>query len=141
MSTVVVERPEWLAGERVSFLALATAGTARQHHARSTYVETFWLPFIGPTSTLLLRRVAAWLDAAPGGVDVDRQQLAAELGCPGGLGRHSALQRTLERLCRFELATFLTGDAYLIRLYLPTLPAWRVARLPNHLIAAHEAHQ
>jgi hypothetical protein len=38
------------------------------HDPRSWYVEQFWLSVLGPTSTWLMRRLAAGLDAAPGGL-------------------------------------------------------------------------
>src|SRR3974377_617260 len=34
---------------------------------RSLYVETFWLPILGPSAILLLRRLADRLEAAPSG--------------------------------------------------------------------------
>jgi len=34
---------------------------------RSTYVETFWLGVLGPSTTWLLRRMAAGLEASPEG--------------------------------------------------------------------------
>ena len=38
------------------------------HDPRSLYVERFWLPTLGPTSLLLLRRIAAGLDEHPDGI-------------------------------------------------------------------------
>ena len=49
---------------------------------RSFYVEQFWLPVVGPTSTWFLRRVAAQFDAAPG----DRAQPRRHGARPGTRG-------------------------------------------------------
>src|SRR2546423_14431049 len=35
------------------------------HDPRSTYVERFWLPLLGPSSVVLLRRLAAELEDHP----------------------------------------------------------------------------
>ena len=40
------------------------------HDARSAYVEQFWLPILGPTTTLFLRHVAHRLDESPDGFDL-----------------------------------------------------------------------
>ena len=64
---------------------------AAGHPIRSVYVETFWLPTLGPTAMWLLRRLSAWLEATPDGISVELPELAQELG----LGAHLAsLRRT-----------------------------------------------
>ena len=50
------------------------------HDARSTYVERFWLPILGPTTTLFLRRVAHELDDRPEGFDLPVLDTASALG-------------------------------------------------------------
>lgn len=52
---------------------------AAGHHVRSVYVETFWLPTLGPSATWVLRRLACWLEAATAPVSV-------ELGLGDGIG-------------------------------------------------------
>ena len=37
---------------------------------RSRYVETFWLPTLGPTALLLLRHLADRFDRQPGGIEL-----------------------------------------------------------------------
>ena len=39
------------------------------HDPRSWYVETFWLPTLGPTALLLLRHLADRFEANPKGID------------------------------------------------------------------------
>ena len=40
------------------------------HETRSTYAETYWLPVIGPSALWALRRLSAWVEAEPSGVEV-----------------------------------------------------------------------
>ena len=35
------------------------------HDVRSAYVETYWLPILGPTAIWATRRMADWLDESP----------------------------------------------------------------------------
>ena len=65
---------------------------------RSDYVELFWLGVIGPSTTWLMRRLAAGLDRSPEGFTLDLIDTAQALGIGGhgGLGsRNSPFARTL----------------------------------------------
>ena len=44
------------------------------------YVEQVWSEYLGPTATLLARRLGRTLEERPGGVDVDLGDLATSLG-------------------------------------------------------------
>jgi hypothetical protein len=103
------------------------------HSATHAYVERFWLPIIGPTSVLALRRIATWLDASPAGVEVSLGLLAGDLG----IGQSPAA-RTLARLVGFELAAITPADQLAVRTVLPPLPRRLTMRLPSHLAAAHD---
>ncbi|MEZ5177709.1 MAG: hypothetical protein R2746_05340 [Acidimicrobiales bacterium] len=59
------------------------------HDLRSPYVERFWLPILGPTTTFLLRRIAASLGEQPEGFDLPLLDTAASLGLGTKGGRNS----------------------------------------------------
>lgn len=105
------------------------------HHVRSVYVETFWLPTLGPSATWVLRRLACWLEAATVPLSVDLGDLAVELGLGGGVGRSSPIVRTLARLSQFQAAGP-AGDAYAVRRFLAPLPLRLASQLPGRLAAA-----
>lgn len=107
------------------------------HPARSAYVETYWLSVIGPASTWAIRRLSAWLDAAPDGFHVSLTELSRELGLGAGTGRNSPVVRTLARLVGFGLATPL-GDALAVRRVLAPLTCRQAARLPESLASQHD---
>lgn len=65
----------------------------RDHDLRSNYVERFWLPVLGPTATLLLRRLAYELDRSPEGFDLSANDMARSLGLGGMAGRHGPFPR------------------------------------------------
>lgn len=104
---------------------------------RSPYAERFWLPILGPSSLLVLRRVAVDLLTSGGQPIVyDLATLGAELGLPGkgkGIGtRNSALARTLARLVRYGAAVD-RGQALAVRTHLAPLTEDLLDRLPPQL--------
>jgi hypothetical protein len=103
--------------------------------ARSVYVETYWLAILGPSCVLAARRLVSWLEAEPGGFEISLAALAGSLGLGSGVGRHAPIVRTLARLADFGLAR--VTDTYAVRVMFPPLSARQIARLPDHLAAAH----
>jgi len=111
------------------------------HDPRSTYVEQFWLGILGPSTTWLLRRLAAGLDAFPTGFELDLADTAASLGLGAKGGRHSPFMRALGRCCQFDLAMARSDGALAVRRKVPPLNRRQVLRLPPSLVAAHQAWQ
>jgi hypothetical protein len=108
---------------------------------RSPYVEQFWLGILGPSTTWLLRRIAAGFDAAPEGFDLPLVETARALGLGDGGGRHSPFLRTVNRMIQFGMALG-TGDGELaVRRRLPPLARRNVERLPPGLQDAHRRWQ
>jgi hypothetical protein len=104
---------------------------------RSAYVERFWLSVLGPSTTLLLRRIAAGLEGSPAGFRLDLQSMAQELGVGHMGGRHSPFVRALGRVCQFDLG-YIDDEARLhVRRKLPPLSRRQVDKLPEHLKAQH----
>ncbi len=111
------------------------------HDPRSSYVEQFWLGILGPSTTWLLRRLAAGLEANPAGFDLPLADTARALGLGTKGGRHSPFMRALGRCCQFGLAEA-KGDGILaVRRKLPPLNRRQLLRLPPALQAAHEEWQ
>ncbi|MDQ1380273.1 MAG: hypothetical protein QOG65_3377 [Actinomycetota bacterium] len=107
------------------------------HDPRSWYVETFWLPTLGPTALLLLRHLADRFETSPKGVDLPVAETAAALGLGPREGQHSPLIRSLTRLQQFELACS-DGDVTIaVRKTLPPVHRRHVRRLPSGLQARH----
>src|ERR1700722_3126562 len=98
---------------------------------RSWYVEQFWLPVIGPTSTWLVRHVASRLDASPGGTDLEVDATSQALGLGRRSGRRSPLQRSLARCVTFELACRQDATTFRVRRRIPPLPRRHLVRLPS----------
>lgn len=105
---------------------------------RSWYVEQFWLSVIGPTSTWLVRRLAAGLDARPGGFELPLIEAARALGVGTRNGNHSPLRRAMARCVRFELASTPAGGVLAVRRRIPPLARRHVLRLPPSLREKHE---
>lgn len=104
---------------------------------RSHYVEQFWLSILGPSAVLFLRRVAARLEEEPEGFELDLVEWAQELGLGTKGGKHSPMWRTLDRICRFGLASR-NGPNVAFRRHMPPLTSRQIERLPAHLQRAHE---
>jgi hypothetical protein len=109
---------------------------------RSTYVESYWLGTLGPSTTWLLRRLAHGLDLSPDGFELDLQACARELGLGSNGGRHSPFARSLTRLVQFEIARWRPAAATLeVRRNVPPLNRRQVLHLPDALRLRHDDWQ
>ncbi len=106
-------------------------------HPCSRYVELYWLPVIGPSTTWLLRRLAYGLEMHPAGLQLDLTETARTLGLGERLGKNSPFRRALQRLCTFELARSHGPDGLAVRTTVPPLPLRHSSRLPETLQASH----
>ncbi len=108
------------------------------HDPRSPYVERYWTSILGPSATLLLRRLASGLEIAPDGFELDTVAWAQELGLGIRGGKHGPFWRSLDRTARFG-ATQRNGAKLVVRRKLPPLNLRQIDRLPPHLQQAHHA--
>src|SRR5437763_7803598 len=111
------------------------------HDPRSHYVEEFWLGILGPSTTWLLRRVAAGLEANPGGFTMTLADTATALGLGNKGGRHSPFMRALGRVCQFDLGQLHDEHTLAVRRKLPPLNRRQVEPLPDMLRDAHTRWQ
>lgn len=107
------------------------------HDPRSLYVERYWLSILGPSSLLLLRRLAGELERQPDGFSLRPARWAAEMGLGMKGGKHGPFWRSLERCCRFGAARR-NGSLLTVRRRLPPLTLRQVERLPEQLQLAHQ---
>ena len=108
------------------------------HDPRSRYVETFWLPTLGPTALLLLRHLADRFDRTPDGVELTVSDTSHALGLGQREGSASPLVRTLRRLTQFDLACEdPMSDTVAVRRTLPPVNIRHLRRLPSELQLAH----
>ncbi len=111
------------------------------HDPRSGYVERFWLPILGPTTTVLLRRLASQFDATPDGFDLTVVDTAAEIGLGGRAGRNGPFLRAFGRASQFKLSQPLEDDVMAVRRLLPPLSGHQAAKLPGSLTDEHRRWQ
>jgi len=104
---------------------------------RSSYVEKFWLPFLGPSTVFLARRITEMLENEPYGTAIDLEELSIMLGLGSHTYKHSTIQKTLNRLLVFELARIMPSKAVSVRLKLPPLPQRFINRLPQTMQELH----
>jgi hypothetical protein len=110
------------------------------HDPRTLYVERFWLPVLGPSALLLMRRLARDLEAEPEGFELQADLWAGELGLGIRVGQRGPFWRSLDRLARFTMAAP-HGTELLVRRRMPPLTHRQVARLPARLQPAHQRWQ
>lgn len=108
------------------------------HDPRSAYVERFWLSVLGPSALWLIRTLAYGFEAEPNGFNLNTLDVARTLGLGDRVGRHSPLQRAVNRLCHFELAYLRGGVTLVVRPHVPWLDDFRVSRLPGQLQVEHQ---
>lgn len=107
------------------------------HDPRSAYVERFWLSVLGPSAMWLIRTLAYGFDAEPDGFNLNTLDIARTLGLGDRVGRHSPVQRAVDRLCHFELAYVRGGVTLVVRPQIPWLDEFKVSRLPTQLQTEH----
>jgi hypothetical protein len=103
---------------------------------RDAYVERYWLPVLGPSCVLALRRLADALEQSPHGLEIPLGALARSVGLGSGVGRCSPIVRTLTRLDDFGFA-HAACDEYAVRVTAPPLSRSQVRRLPDFLAELH----
>lgn len=105
---------------------------------RSVYTECVWGGILGPTATLMYRRLGSWAEFNADGVNVDLTDLAVSLGLGEGLGQRSLLGKTLKRLVHFDVARWSGPIEVQVRTALPPLPLRHVERLSYTARRLHE---
>jgi len=105
------------------------------------YVETFWLPVLGPTALWMHRRLAREALARPEGCTIDVDDLARSLGVSSGGGQRGAFGRAMQRCAMFGTVRVLdpAGRSYAVRTHLPPLTRRHIERLPRVLRTSHPA--
>jgi len=102
------------------------------------YLEQCWGPVIGPSATVLLRRLPTlWRERSP--ATITHSELALTLGLGGSTGSNSRLIRTTSRIVRFGFAEWHEqGRSLGVFLQAPGLDPYQLARLPHWTQRAHE---
>lgn len=107
------------------------------HDPRSAYVETFWLPTLGPTALLLLRHLATKFDERAGAVELTVTDASLALGLGERAGNSSPIVRSLARLETFDLACSDGRGTVAVRRNLPPVNRRHLRRLPSELQSLH----
>ena len=108
------------------------------HDPRSRYVETFWLPILGPTALLLLRHLAVRFDETPVGVELRVAETSQALGVGNREGSSSPILRTLARLEQFGVACAdPLSPTIAVRRNLPPVTRRQLGRLPLPIQRQH----
>lgn len=107
------------------------------HDPRSTYMERFWLSALGPSTLLLLRRLADRFDEAPDGFTIDLQEISSAIGLGGKTNLDSPLLRALVRTCVFGMARLDASGTLAVRRACPPLARRQLERLPASLREEH----
>jgi hypothetical protein len=102
------------------------------------YVEQCWSAAIGPSSTLLLRRLPAlWVARVTAAIDAS--EFSQSLGLGAGVNEHSRLVTTLLQLVRFGFANPASDDAgFDVYGQVAPLNPRQLARLPKWTQDTHE---
>lgn len=101
------------------------------------YLESVWLPVVGPSAAWGLRCLNGWAAVQPDGVDVDLAELGEALGLTGQPSAKTApLQRTLLRLVRFGLAEW--SGTLRVRSVLPPVSQRHLQRLSPRIQQSHD---
>lgn len=102
------------------------------------YVEQCWAPILGPSATLLLRRLPTiWADHVP--ATISRDDLARSLGLGNSTGDAGRLMRTLDRITHHHIADWhQPGRSLDVYLRIPALSHRQLERVTPWTHQAHE---
>lgn len=109
------------------------------HDPRSSYAERFWLPILGPSTYLFLRRVVAGLDDQPDGFDLPLTDSARALGLGHRGGRNAPFLRAIARSVQFKACQSIDTTTLGVRRRLAPLTRSQVSRLEPSLRDEHYA--
>jgi hypothetical protein len=110
----------------------------------SRYGEAYWLPIIGPSSLLMMRRLGTLANL--GAFTINLADLAGSLGLGTGVGRSSTVVSTINRLNKFNLVRpwcMEDGIQLQVRRNFPPLSLRQMQMLPDRLrlaIVKEEPH-
>ncbi|HEX3539379.1 MAG TPA: hypothetical protein VHT75_02940 [Acidimicrobiales bacterium] len=104
----------------------------------SAYVETCYLPRLGPTSFVAYRYGAQELRGRNQRV-IDLTEMAQNLGLRSGVSRNAPVVLALSHLQAFGLRACRENNNYLLRLTAPPLTDRQAARLPAKARRMHYA--
>jgi hypothetical protein len=107
--------------------------------ASSVFVELFWLPVLGPSATVLFRRLNLLLKSRPDGITLEMDVLSSELGLGTAESKHSPLRRAISRLERFGLAKRSASGQLAVRRGAGPLPQHLLNGLDTVLQDAHQS--
>jgi hypothetical protein len=111
----------------------------RGYPASSLFVELFWLPVLGPSATVLFRRLNLLLKNHPGGITVEMDVLGLELGLGTAESKHAPLRRAIARLVRFGLAQRSASGQLAVRRAAGPLSPHLLSGLDSVLQAIHQS--
>ena len=102
------------------------------------YVEQCWSAAVGPSSTLLLRRLPVlWVSRVP--AEIGASDLSRSLGLGVGVGERSRLANTLNRLVHYRLAAHSAdGTGFDVYRQVAPLSPRQLARAPEWTGATHQ---
>lgn len=102
------------------------------------YIEQCWSAVVGPTSTLLLRRLPTlWVQQVP--AEIGASELSRSLGLGAGVGERSRFTSTLNRLVQYRFATpSPDGTGYDVYRQVAPLTPRMLERVPEWTRGAHE---
>ena len=141
--------------ESVRILKLSSrriVGATSGHDPQSAYVERFWLPVLGPSTTWLIRLLNMHLERDGEGIEIALAEIGRALGLGDRPGRHAPLLRALRRAADYDLVMLGThsGDGavsgelvprdtleLLVRRRVPGLSTRLVERLDPALAREH----
>ena len=103
----------------------------------SRYVEWYWLPILGPTALLALRRLASAFEWYSNGYEAHVEELASSLGLTYTDGTHNPFTRAVSRLMYFG-AVHGTAHSLAVRTSMPLVSTAHLQRLHPGLRATHD---
>lgn len=111
---------------------LPAPGDPDGHPITHPYIDTLWLPVLGPTAIAALRLIDRLAASNPDRFTLTLDQLGHRIGLAGKAAPQRAA-RTIDRLIRFHVAVTVSPDEIIVPLRLPPLSNRQLDRLPPYI--------
>lgn len=106
--------------------------------AYDPYIETFWLPVLGPTATWLMNELCFQALTSSGSFTIPTHEMSLRVGTGSREGTSSPVVKQLSRLCQAHVVYRYSQSEYLVPRTIEPVKKPLILKLSDEQLARHE---
>lgn len=107
--------------------------------AYDPYIETFWLPALGPTASLLINELSLRALISKDTQIISTRGLSQKIGVGARAGRSSPINKQLTRLVNAGIVQHIAENEYMVPRSIKPLSKYMLGRLNSDLVLEHDS--